>query len=555
MPLIFDDEEHEKILKDLRTREAEDLARLFAQKLKLGYADLSGISIESDALVLVPEIQARESGVATFEKSGNKVKIAIISLQNPHTQEVMKELTEKGFALEVYIASEKSLKKAWSRYSDIKETSVHEAGVIEVSEEKISTLDKKNETSDQIRSRLSAQFSESRPISDLIKIILESAIAEHASDIHLEPQEDTTQLRLRIDGILVPILNISHIIYKKIISRLKILSGLKLNITRDSQDGRFTIEIDDMSIEVRVSLIPGAFGESVVMRLLNPDSIQVSLDTLGMDEYLKKRLYKEISKPNGLILTTGPTGSGKTTTLYAFLKHIYEPGIKIITIEDPVEYRLPGIVQTQVDKDKDYDFYNKLTSSLRQDPDVIMVGEIRDANTAKTAVQASLTGHTVFSTLHTNDASSSIPRMRDLGVREDILGSSLNIILAQRLVRKLNENKKERPLTEKEKILFQQKLADVDPARWMSQFERGTIFEPQNQYDEHLDYSGRVGIFEGIVVDEQVEDMIRNQVSPHEIDRAGRLPYNILSLQQHGLISVLNGVTDIGELERIISLE
>jgi type II secretory ATPase GspE/PulE/Tfp pilus assembly ATPase PilB-like protein len=360
---------------------------------------------------------------------------------------------------------------------------------------------------------------------------------------------------MRLDGILVPITTITAEVHGRIISRLKILSGLKLNVESEPQDGRFSIKAGDIEAEVRTSIIPGAFGESVVMRLLNPDATDVSIETLGIDEVLLLKIKEELKKPNGMILTTGPTGSGKTTALYAFLKEVHEPGIKIITIENPVEYRLPGIVQTQVEIARGYDFYDGLKSAMRQDPDVIMVGEIRDENTAKTAVQAALTGHLVFSTLHTNDAVGAIPRLRDLDVKEDVLGASLNIILAQRLVRKLKrEACEEVQMTEKEKLLIETIMKEVDETRWRHFFEKGILLKPKKGLEDHEAYSGRTGIYEAVIVDQETEDLIRERASLVDIDASGRKKYNILSLRQHGVLNVLNGVTDLEELERVVAL-
>src|SRR3989344_6057349 len=274
-----------------------------------------------------------------------------------------------------------------------------------------------------------------RIISRLLEIILAGAIAIKASDIHIEPEKERGRLRFRLDGILQDVGFFGSDIYHLINSRIKLLSGMKLT-SKIAQDGRFSISEGDVEISIRSSLIPGSYAEAIVMRLLDPKSIQVDLEELGIEPYLFGIVQEEIIKPNGLILVTGPTGSGKTTTLYAFLRKIYSPEINIITIEDPVEYHLIGITQTQINLERGYTFPEGLRSALRQDPDVIMVGEMRDGETAEIAVQSALTGHMVFSTLHTNNAAGVIPRLIDLGVNPKILVSALSFSSAQVLARK-----------------------------------------------------------------------------------------------------------------------
>ena len=273
-------------------------------------------------------------------------------------------------------------------------------------------------------------------VTELLDIILGGAVLLDVSDVHIEPQENDAKLRVRLDGILQDIISFDHEVYHHLTSRLKLLSKLKLNILDKPQDGRYTIKIDDLFIEVRTSSLPAEYGESIVMKLLNPNNL-IDLEDLGIRNDLYKTFQKEITKPNGMIIVTGPTGSGKTTTLYAFLKQIQNSGIKIITIEDPIEYHLKGISQTQVSPEKGYTFADGLRSIVRQDPNVILVGEIRDLETAKIALQAALTGHLVLSTLHTNDAAGTIPRLEDLGEDASSIASGLKMVVAQRLIRKV----------------------------------------------------------------------------------------------------------------------
>ncbi|MDE1925551.1 MAG: type II/IV secretion system protein, partial [Patescibacteria group bacterium] len=324
----------------------------------------------------------------------------------------------------------------------------------------------------------------------------------------------------------------------------------------EAQDGRFEIKIKGDEIELRTSILPGNYAETVVLRILNPKSIGVPLEELGLEEKLRLRIEKEIARPNGMILTTGPTGSGKTTTLYAFLRKVNAPGSKIITIEDPIEYHLQGIVQTQVDK-KNYTFALGLRSALRQDPDIIMVGEIRDGEVAETAINAALTGHLVFSTLHTNDAAGSFPRLIDLGVSEKVLSSAINVAMAQRLLRKLCATcKKQRAATPDEQKIIDRILAGV--------VDRGMVPQTTNMvWDASAEgcpncggrgYKGRIGIFEAIFMDRTIEEILRSKPSEREIAEAAK-PQAIPTMPQDGVLKVLRGVTSLEELSRVVDLD
>lgn len=275
-----------------------------------------------------------------------------------------------------------------------------------------------------------------KSVTEISEVILGGAISLEASDIHIEPEEKQAKIRTRIDGILQDVVTFGLETYQELLSRVKLLSGVKLNITDRPQDGRFSIFVEEAPIEVRVSTLPSEYGETLVLRILNPKAL-IGLETLGLRKDLSEIFEKEIKKPNGMIIVTGPTGSGKTTTLYAFLKKVHKPEIKIITIEDPIEYHLKGISQTQTDPKKGYDFASGLKSIMRQDPDVILVGEIRDLETAEIALQAALTGHLVFTTLHTNDAAGTVARLTSLGAKPSNIGPAINMAIAQRLVREI----------------------------------------------------------------------------------------------------------------------
>ncbi len=378
----------------------------------------------------------------------------------------------------------------------------------------------------------------------------------NASDVHFESGEEDVRLRYRLDGVLVDVLTFDHETYKQILSRLKLLSGLKLNINDEAQDGRFSIKIKGAEIELRTSILPGNYAETLVLRILNPQSISVPLEELGMEEGLRKRIEKEITKPNGMILTTGPTGSGKTTTLYAFLRKVNSPESKIITIEDPIEYHLKGIVQTQVDK-KNYGFASGLRSALRQDPDIIMIGEIRDSEVAETAINAALTGHLVFSTLHTNDAAGSFPRLIDLGISEKVLSSAVNVAMAQRLLRKLCVTcKKQRPATPAEQKIIDTILADLSNKALLPAQTNMVYAAPEGGCPEchGRGYKGRIGIYEAIFMDSAIETILREKPSEREVALAAK-PQGIPTMRQDGVLKALRGVTSLEELGRVVDLD
>ena len=389
-------------------------------------------------------------------------------------------------------------------------------------------------------------------ITDLVQIILTGAFYLDASDIHIEPEEKQAKLRLRIDGVLHNILSFDPIVYKKLLSRIKLLSKLKLNITTRPQDGRFSILIEKFSTEVRTSSIPAEYGESLVLRILNPKWV-VAMEALGLRKDMLKIFKKEIEKPNGMIVCTGPTGSGKTTTLYAFLQKIANPEIKIITIEDPIEYHLKGVSQTQVDKARGYDFANGLRAIVRQDPDVILVGEIRDLETAKIAIQAALTGHLVLSTVHTNDAAGTIARLQALGEESGNIAPALNIAIAQRLVRKVCEKcVKFKTISSEDFKKLKKNLKNL-PANVKLLKLNPKIKIPYAQGCRHCSntgYKGRVGIFESFIIDDKMERFIL--ISPSIVDmREKAVKKGMVLMRQDGFLKVLKGITTVEEIERV----
>lgn len=550
----FNEEKQEKKVEDLLEKEAEDLAVILSQRYGLQYINLVGVSINTDALRLVDEATARQAFIAPFKLVGNKVHVAIFTPENTATKASLEDLGGKGYVPILYMASQKSLGHAWERYAEVSRAQETKAGVLDISSEELSDFIKQVRTTNDIKRIIDEmlQSKERQSTSHIFEVILAGGFAVGASDVHIEPEEKTIRLRYRLDGVLHDISFFTNTVYQLLLSRIKLISGLKLNIKDTAQDGRFSVSVENTAMEIRTSTLPGNYGESVVLRILNPKEISVPLESLGIEPFLFSVIENEIRKPNGMILVTGPTGSGKTTTLYAFLKKIYSIEIKIITIEDPIEYHLAGITQTQTDPEAGYDFLKGLTSALRQDPDVIMVGEIRDGETARTAINASLTGHLVFSTIHTNNAAGTIPRLIDLGVEPKVLSSAINIFLAQRLVRKLCPVcKKESPPTAEEKELIERVLKTMPrnhPETAEKIWRAGECPACNN-----TGYKGRIGIFEGILFDEAIEKAVSEHVSAREIKKASA-GQGILDMLQDGIMKVLSGITSLDELARVVDV-
>ncbi|MCK5044224.1 type II/IV secretion system protein [Candidatus Parcubacteria bacterium] len=390
-----------------------------------------------------------------------------------------------------------------------------------------------------------------RNTTEVLEIILASLIILEASDVHIEPEEEKTKIRARIDGMLHRVTFIENSLYSALASRIKLISGIKLNIKNRPQDGRFSIDVEEgQTIEIRSSTLPSEHGESIVMRVLNPKNL-ISIEELGLREDLLQIFNKQAKKPNGMIIITGPTGSGKTTTLYAFLKKAQSPEIKIITIEDPIEYHLSGISQTQTAPEQGYDFASGLKSLMRQDPDIILVGEIRDAETARITIQAALTGHFVLTTLHTNDTAGTIARLITLGASPSNIGPALNMVVAQRLVRKVCQKcggLKAPSLEEKKKI--KKGLAKIPANVKIPKITQ--IPEVKGcKYCNKSGYRGRVAISEALIMDAKMEKFILTNTSISAFKEEA-VKQGMTTVYQDGLIKVLNGITTIEEIERVV---
>lgn len=563
MTIKFDDTLQKHKLDELYKEEEEELVKVLSDKYGLPYIDLRGMAPEPDAMQLIKEEDARAAEAVPFKIVGRKLHVAALSPASPRLEEVIRPLETRGSEIIMYMCSHASLEHVISRYADINQISKVESGMLELTEEKMTALMASFQNVDELRHQFDSLLASQvlYKTTRVIELIIAGALRFDASDIHIEPEEGKVRLRYRLNGVLEDVAFFDFNALKNITSRLKLLSGLKLSTIANAQDGRFSIDLGQVEVEVRVSVVPGNYGESFVMRLLDPRHTVSDLDNIAFPEVLREKIYHALSRPNGVVLTTGPTGSGKTTTLYAFLRRVYNPEVKIITIEDPVEYHLEGITQTQVEEEKGYTFLSGLRAALRQDPDIIMVGEIRDNDTAKVAVNAALTGHLVFSTLHTNNAAGTIPRLIELGVNPKILASALAVALAQRLVRTLcDECKQEYETTEKESraitnILGTMKVNGKE-ASMLGHVPNTSyrIWKPVGcAACGATGYKSRIGIFEAIIMDQNIEMVLATNPSEREV-RDAASHQGIPTLREDGIIKVLEGVTSFEELGKAVDL-
>jgi type IV pilus assembly protein PilB len=555
MVQFSDDKKRDERLEELRHKEEEQLAQMLASKYGVEYVDLTSKSIDTDALRLIPESDARGAEVAAFKKVNKRIFVAMRAPEREDSLRSVEAVERLGYEVRRFIVSHASLEHAWDRYHDLSFATETEAGVLTLSNETIQQMLATIKTVADVQAEITKHSGgkDAHRISRILETIMAGGLALGGSDIHMEPEDTIVRMRYRLDGVLMEITTFDHATYALISSRIKLLSGLKLNIKNAAQDGRFSIVVNEKEIEIRSSVLPGAYAETVVMRILDPSTIALPMEKLGFDKYLMEIFEREIAKPNGMILNTGPTGSGKTTTLYAFLRKVHNPGIKIVTIEDPIEYHLPGIVQTQVSKE--YSFASGLRSTLRQDPDVIMVGEIRDAEVASTAINASLTGHLVFSTLHTNDAAGTFPRLIDMDVNADILGSAVTVAMAQRLVRRLCEHcRVPATISGDDKVTLDALLKNIPHPESVPENHEQMWVPKGCEKCGGIGYKGRIGVVEVILMDREIEETIRKSSSERDLWAAAQ-HQQIRRMAQDGAVKVLQGVTSFEELSRVVSLK
>jgi len=534
----------------LALKEKEQQTERSATQSGLGYINLVGFPIGPETITLIPQADAVRLGVVCFLRTPGEIRLGALNPDNPAVQQLVKHISETTHAnVEMYFISQHSLEAAWKLYERLPKIRSTKSG-IQIAEDDIRRFQEQIHDLREINDHLSHTS-----ITDVFSVLIAGAIQARSSDIHIETEENAVRVRYRIDGVLTPIATLPKELWPRVISRIKLLAGLKLNITTAPQDGRITIYLPHDQIDVRVSTLPTAFGESVVMRLLQASAATITLEDLGLRGRTFEQLKEEILKPNGLIIVTGPTGSGKTTTLYAILNRLNQTDVKIITLEDPIEYKIPGINQSQVDNARDYTFGNGLRSILRQDPDVVMVGEIRDLDTAETSIQGALTGHLVLSTVHTNDAAGAIPRFLSLGAKPYLLAPALNTVVGQRLVRRLCPDcKTEVKLDEKTMARIRTTLGTI-PASIGSAVaaEKPLKFYHGPGCDKchGIGYRGRVGIFELLLVNDQVEQLIISSRVTEYTMREIAAKQGMITMVQDGLLKALDGITSVDEVFRV----
>ncbi|MFW0862636.1 MAG: GspE/PulE family protein [Candidatus Komeilibacteria bacterium] len=512
------------------------------------YINFKGFPIGSDALALIPLEEAKENGVLCFYYTGEEMRYATTTPKDEKVKEYCKKKAEELHAsFNIYQISKLSWEIAIKAYEKVPKLRKIEKGV-SITEEELEEMKKQINTHEDLQKKLTEVST-----TQVIGLIIASALKFDTSDIHIEAEEKDVKLRLRVDGELATVATMPKEMWPKIISRVKLLSDLKLNLTTAPQDGRFTIKLTDDKIDVRVSTMPTAFGESVVMRLLKSSATSLAFSDLGLQGKSKKDLEYNIKRPNGMIITTGPTGSGKTTTLYAILNELNDEATKIITMEDPIEYKLQGLNQSQVDPSKGYTFADGLKSILRQDPDIVMVGEIRDLETAETAINAALTGHLMISTIHTNSAAGAIPRFLAMGVKPFLLAPSINAIMGQRLLRRLCKECKKEYTPEPEMMEKVKKLlSEISPASGdqLSEEELNNLkFYKADGCDKcHGGYKGRVGVYEVLTMNEEIEQMILSgKVSEAEAQTIA-IKSGMVTMVQDALIKAKDGITSLEEV-------
>lgn len=531
---------------DRRNLEMETLNK--ARNLNLGYVSLHGIAIAPSILKMIPEEVAREKKAVCFYYSPYKeIRVATPFPEDTSIHKLVQKISDKhNTPAKLFLVSQPSIEEGLDQYKRLPHISRVEQKV-EISSKELEKFSSMSRIED-LQSLL-AQVS----ISEMVVAIIAGALHFNASDIHIEAEENQVILRYRLDGIMKEVAILPQDQFKQLSSRIKLLADVMINVTNRPQDGHFAIEQESGRVDVRVSTLPTNFGESIVMRVLRNDITQLKLEQLGLGPHYSELLNREIQRPNGMLVVCGPTGSGKTTTLYAILGSINKQDTKIVTIEDPIEYVVEGISQSQVDSDQGYTFAAGLRSLVRQDPDVILVGEMRDQETVEISINAALTGHLVLSTLHTNDAAGAIPRFLAMGAKPYLLAPATNTIISQRLTRKLCEEcKKPAPLDPKYQSRVDELVASMPDSLKQALPNPLTFFtSPGCDVCHGLGYKGRIGIFEIFSMTSELQKMILS-TSPSEVEMQEYLHKNgMITMAQDGLLKAVQGITTVEEIFRV----
>ncbi|MFP4022299.1 MAG: GspE/PulE family protein [Candidatus Paceibacterota bacterium] len=532
----------------------DDLRRTQAYVLGIPFVDLKNEQLDFDTLSLIPEPIARNHNIIAFRKKGDDgLEVAMLDTEDLAAIDFIKKKT--GLKILPRLTDSDSIKHALLQYQ--KSLKAEFGDIIQKEASSLKTLpDEKEEELSEEDLKKSA---EDLPVVRVVDTLIKHAIIQNASDIHIEPLEEKLIVRYRIDGILRDAMVLPQNALSSIVARIKVLSNLKLDEKRLPQDGRFKTEMNNEKVSFRVSTLPTYYGEKVVMRLLRDQVSGSDLESLGFQGEALERIHKAIKSTTGMILTTGPTGSGKTTTLYTVLDILNTPEVNISTVEDPVEYQMKRINQTQVKPEIGFTFSNGLRTLLRQDPDIIMVGEIRDNETAALAVNAALTGHLVLSTLHTNSAAGAVPRLTDMEVEPFLVASTVKVIIAQRLIRHLTEVK-EKYTMDPEQIEQLKKNADLDKVMAYLQeqgiFEKGKkwedvpFYKPKPSQESEDGYKGRLGVYEVLEVSPAVRELILHNASTDEIEKQAKKE-GMLTMIEDGISKAVQGLTSVEEVLRV----
>jgi len=541
----------ESLIEEKHLVKESDMTKAQAAFYNLPFINLAETGASPEAISQIPESVARRYQILPFaiDKEHQQLSVA---MKNPLDLSAIDFVEKKtGYKLLPNFATPTEIERMIAeRYAQSLSSEVN-AALKESGQGPAKT-----QTRQEANAVFSREVVREAPITKIVETILGFAVKSRASDIHIEPQEDRTRVRYRIDGILTERLILPRTVHEAVISRIKILSDMKIDEKRVPQDGRFTFMAEGQEVDLRISSLPTAFGEKIVMRLLKKNATVPTLGELGLSDRALKTVESAIKIPHGIVLVTGPTGSGKTTTLYSILHKVNTPKVNIVTLEDPIEYQMPGVNQVQINTQVGLTFASGLRSLLRQDPNIMMVGEIRDTETAALAVQASLTGHLVFSTLHTNSAAGALPRLLDMEVEPFLLASSLTLVMGQRVLRKINQDYKEEYTPEpsiaadiKEVLgpLYKQWCVQNNKDPENMKLYRASQNRPENQPE----YLGRIAIFEVLPVTEEIARMVIERKSSKDIEDVSIAKNGMLLMKQDGYIKTLEGITTIEEVLRV----
>ncbi len=518
-----------KVIQKKKLLEEKIILKFLEEEMDIPHVNLSTYLVDQKTIELITPIAAKKYGIIPLFIVENTLSLA---MTDPFDIKAIDEIRGKtGFDIEPMAATPTEIEQAIAQYYGV-------SGTLEEVLLQVAPPEAHNMGS-------SLTLSDDAPVAKLVNLLIIQAVQERASDIHIDPEENRVRVRYRIDGILHEASSPPSHLHASIASRIKVISELDIAESRIPQDGRFSYSYEGRTIDVRVSTYPTIYGEALVLRLLDKKKMLISLDDLGFSAENRDLFESIVKRPYGIILVTGPTGSGKTTTLYSTLNHINSPEFNIMTIEDPVEYELPGIRQAQVNVKAGMVFATALRSMLRQDPDVILVGEIRDFETASVAIESALTGHLVFSTLHTNDAPGALTRLTDMGVEPFLTSSATAAVIAQRLVRKICPNCKEEIKLPKEVTEQFESLKGKDIP-----FYHGAGCKAC----KNTGYKGRIGLFETLVMDEEIRQLVLSRESTSKIKNSA-IKSGMKTLQEDGILKVINGLTTLDEVLRVTQLD